>query len=1010
MEGGKEKSGIGGGVWMSGGGLASDNSGRMFFATGNGYASQLADEPIPGRSPPTALEEAVVNMAINGDGSLTPVDFFMPWEKRDLDAMDKDLGTSGFVLLDQTTFSTAPVKRIGCIAGKTGKLYFLNLEDLGGYQMGLGRRDKVLQTVQMPAPVFSSAGSYPLEGGYVYITPVGKETVAYKFGKDASGMPVFTEAGKTPRASAGRQGAGHGTLTSLNGEPGSGILWTIDVDGVNICAYEAVPKNGVLTSLLMLNNPGQSKFSRPSFGDGRVYLTTTTGFITALGSPVNMPFNCSAPYDAGTVLIGNQTTAEIVCITKIPLEVNTVSLDSTAHFSLSLPISLPAAFTRGATFKFKAVFKPSTVGPLSATINIRTTNSGTQPYAVNTPVVIKGIAKSLAPILVIQPNVLSFGEIITGSNEFMTLDFALENVGEGSMTVQSYQWSMEAPKGQFIDGPASSPDVNGAYNVGPFKITGLPKIGGKVKGNDRTLVSVKFAPEKDGYFKVYLVIQTSGGTGNVGAFGTAGSAPQAYFEWQDKSGKWTPYVDGQVFSFGNVLLGTQEVRTMRLTNKGGTTLTTTISKPPVSGFLAALNGLGSLAEGSQLGPGKFEEAQLVCAPPKGQVNKDPLLLTTIWTLNNNDPVMGKRVIQFSCSGISPQVGPLQPDGRGRYRYIGCFKDADPIRRMDNLLYYSKENTNGLCMKDCDAKGYIFAATQYEGECWCGMKPALTIVPDTVCGYLCKGDYTEYCGGDGAYMSVFADEKRYSPGSGITSTTIMSTHTEVISSAKTSSTISPTSVPLPNSIYLGCVNEPTNGDSRALAKASYTSLNMTPKTCQDFCTTKGYPLSGTEYATECYCSSMLSLGSTVGGSTACTMPCGGDPKLICGGPNALSVYNNTALTPPREPGIVPEFGVYTHLGCYSEGTSGRALTGPVAISSTNMSVPFCISFCQAATAAGFKYAGIEYGVECYCGEKIENGAVKLGITLTGIGCDMTCPGDKWTYCGGAARLNIYSRGS
>ncbi len=31
----------GGGVWMSGGGLASDGAGSMFFGTGNGYASQL---------------------------------------------------------------------------------------------------------------------------------------------------------------------------------------------------------------------------------------------------------------------------------------------------------------------------------------------------------------------------------------------------------------------------------------------------------------------------------------------------------------------------------------------------------------------------------------------------------------------------------------------------------------------------------------------------------------------------------------------------------------------------------------------------------------------------------------------------------------------------------------------------------------------------------------------------------------------------------------------------------
>lgn len=84
----------GGGVWMSGGGLAYDGS-SLFFATGNGYASQLSNIPVPGRQPPTALEEAAVNAKVNvEDGTLSIIDFFMPYEKQALDGADKDLGTS----------------------------------------------------------------------------------------------------------------------------------------------------------------------------------------------------------------------------------------------------------------------------------------------------------------------------------------------------------------------------------------------------------------------------------------------------------------------------------------------------------------------------------------------------------------------------------------------------------------------------------------------------------------------------------------------------------------------------------------------------------------------------------------------------------------------------------------------------------------------------------------------------------------------------------------------------
>jgi hypothetical protein len=101
----------GAGVWMSGGGISSDGQGSMFFASGNGYASQLNGIPVNGRNPPTALEEAAVHMAINDDGSLTIVDFFMPWEKVQLDGADRDLGTTPLELLP-SQFSCGNITRM----------------------------------------------------------------------------------------------------------------------------------------------------------------------------------------------------------------------------------------------------------------------------------------------------------------------------------------------------------------------------------------------------------------------------------------------------------------------------------------------------------------------------------------------------------------------------------------------------------------------------------------------------------------------------------------------------------------------------------------------------------------------------------------------------------------------------------------------------------------------------------------------------------------------------------
>jgi len=137
----------GGGVWMSGGGISSDNAGSIFFATGNGYASQLSTIPVNGHNPPTALEEAAVHMTINDDGSLTIVDFFMPWEKTQLDGADRDLGTSPLELLPPE-FSCGDIRRIGVVTGKSGKTYWLNLDNLGGYQNGPNKLDANIQTYQ----------------------------------------------------------------------------------------------------------------------------------------------------------------------------------------------------------------------------------------------------------------------------------------------------------------------------------------------------------------------------------------------------------------------------------------------------------------------------------------------------------------------------------------------------------------------------------------------------------------------------------------------------------------------------------------------------------------------------------------------------------------------------------------------------------------------------------------------------------------------------------------------
>lgn len=179
----------GAGIWMAGGGLAYDGAGSIFFSTGNGYASQLNDIPVSGRDPPTALEEAVVHMTIQEDGSLDLVDFFMPHEKRQLDGADQDLGSSPLQILPEE-FSCGDIRRIGVVTGKSGKTWWVNLDHLGGYRNGGVGLDDIIQIYQHENSVYAGAGVYPGEGGYLYINGMSSRRLCkFRGEKDEGPLP-----------------------------------------------------------------------------------------------------------------------------------------------------------------------------------------------------------------------------------------------------------------------------------------------------------------------------------------------------------------------------------------------------------------------------------------------------------------------------------------------------------------------------------------------------------------------------------------------------------------------------------------------------------------------------------------------------------------------------------------------------------------------------------------------------------------------------------------------------
>ncbi|XP_025903771.1 WSC domain-containing protein 1 [Nothoprocta perdicaria] len=88
---------------------------------------------------------------------------------------------------------------------------------------------------------------------------------------------------------------------------------------------------------------------------------------------------------------------------------------------------------------------------------------------------------------------------------------------------------------------------------------------------------------------------------------------------------------------------------------------------------------------------------------------------------------------------------------------------------------------------------------------------------------------------------------------------------------------------------------------------------------------------------------------------------------------------------------------TYMGCFSDDSRERTLKGAVFYDLRKMTV----SHCQEACAErAYAYAGLEYGAECYCGNRLPSTACKPEE------CNSECRGEKGSMCGGVNRLSVY----
>ncbi len=108
-------------VWMSGYGPSADDSGNVLVVTGNSDYSGTTYNGV------TNIQESVIKLS--SDLS-TVIDLFTPDDWPSLDEGDVDFGSGGVMVLPDQPGSDP---HLAVAAGKDGNMYFMNEDNLGGY-------------------------------------------------------------------------------------------------------------------------------------------------------------------------------------------------------------------------------------------------------------------------------------------------------------------------------------------------------------------------------------------------------------------------------------------------------------------------------------------------------------------------------------------------------------------------------------------------------------------------------------------------------------------------------------------------------------------------------------------------------------------------------------------------------------------------------------------------------------------------------------------------------------
>lgn len=588
------------GIWQSGGGLMSDGPGRIFVTSGNGVSPAKG----PGNKPPGELAESTIRLAYNSStNTMSAQDFFSPAAAPTWDAADEDFGSGGPVEVPFTVGGWNTLAQIG----KSGTVFLLNRNDLGGREQASGGKDldlfasKAYQGVWGHPAIFgdttatqTNAGTKAIDNDYVF--SVGKDDVmrVFRFGVTTSNKPWLTNLANSSLTYGYTSGSP--VVTSQGDDPTTAVIWEVYTPNTatktgagsmleayalgNVASVNGVQSPCNSSKPCTLDNIWHSatftsaKFSIPATSGGWVYVGTRDGHLIAWSASGTPPPAAALTTTLPQTAVGS-TSSQAVTVTATKTVTITGATASTGanntqtttanEFTAgqatvngsSTPVTFPVTLHKGDKLSVITKFTPAAAGGSSGTLSLAT-DSTTNP-TVDVQLIGEGTQQGIYA----QPSTQTF---VWAPDWPTQIDVPVGGVKNENVTISNL-------------GTTTQTITSVTPPSAPFSASNLPTVGTKLIPGEAISVQLAYTPTSAGPATgSFTIVGSSGQKAVVTLQAIATPAVSQLTAVGATASVSTIHAAGvatSTLAFGSVSVGTKATEYIHVTNAGNTATTVT---------------------------------------------------------------------------------------------------------------------------------------------------------------------------------------------------------------------------------------------------------------------------------------------------------------------------------------------------------------------------------------------------------------------------------------------------